>query len=368
MAEKDTVISMCYVFDRACKTHHWDNAISQIGNKSANDFATLSRQAVCANWRSDHRVSVDREEAMLSRAEFRGSPDGDEWIEQQRKYYVNAICRPVPGPAGQPSSAYVETFNNNNNATSAGRISGNDELIHIASISSIIRRLVSGTNSRPQLMRAQFERIFDVSFPQNSRNTYSHDVLTDQITELCDVMTRRGELVIRQFAGFLIDALGDTQPPWWAGFTQEVKKHVLDKDWVGLCQSFGLSHLEAGERILLWRYPVKQAGALYRPTVVEANSHAFHFPSPPTSRFGLTMPLNPLQWRAIGEVVHRPLELQAAAQYCTGEIGILEESTIMEHHRQLTELRDRHRQELLRVRSDDNDLNWVRRTQQQPWP
>ena len=75
MAEKDTkdtVVSMCYVFDRACKTHHWDNAISQIGNKSANDFATLSRQAVCANWRSDHRVSVDREEAS-----FRARNSGD---------------------------------------------------------------------------------------------------------------------------------------------------------------------------------------------------------------------------------------------------------------------------------------------------
>ena len=119
--------------------------------------------------------------------------------------------------------------------------------------------------------------------------------------------------------GWLADAMGDSEPPWWAAFAEEVNPFLESEDAAGLCAALGLGDRDDGDWLLVWRYPVKNAGPLYRPTVAEAYVSPFHFPSFPDHPWGITMPLDPVM-AGCREVLHPPLRGAAAI---AGSIGKL---------------------------------------------
>jgi hypothetical protein len=153
-----------------------------------------------------------------------------------------------------------------------------------------------------------------------------------------------GEEAIQTAMRILGDALGGTEPPWWACFAEEVQDRIDVGDAAGLCSALGLGHRWAGEWLAVWCYSVADAGQLYRPTVAEAHDSPFHYPSPPEYGLGITMPLDPTR-STCREVLHPPLRGRLAEANCTGKLLFLESFTPLEDNR-LKELRRLHRARL----------------------
>jgi hypothetical protein len=101
---------------------------------------------------------------------------------------------------------------------------------------------------------------------------------------------------------------------------------------------------------VVWVYPVRAAGPLYRPTVLEANDSPYHFPSPPGLEHGVTMPLR-TDLPACREVIHPPLRGRSVVELCTGRLLSLDAAEELEgagEYDVLRGLRERHRQRLRR--------------------
>ncbi len=137
-------------------------------------------------------------------------------------------------------------------------------------------------------------------------------------------------------------------------------------DWTGVCQALGVGHLEATEWLIIWRY---EAGEVYlqypdvpfhRPTVVEASDNPFHFPSPPSYAYGITMPLALDQRGAFREVLHPPLSAQATTEACRYPLVQLASSPIDDHGR-IRELRRGHRRRLARDHPRPEATGWLDR-------
>lgn len=127
-----------------------------------------------------------------------------------------------------------------------------------------------------------------------------------------------------------------------------------------------MGHLDGGEWILVWRYEVRviyelAAGVgVYRPTVIEANNSAFHFPSPPGYRYGITMILSDPGRGACREVIHPPLKGQTAGEACTGTLLQLAAPPLSGYDR-LEPLRVRHRKHLKSVYPKPETTDWLER-------
>lgn len=100
-------------------------------------------------------------------------------------------------------------------------------------------------------------------------------------------------------------------------------------------------------------------GILYRPTVVESCKCAFHFPSPPSSVYGIVMPLGEPQDAAYREVIHPPLITpEAFASVCSIKLGKITDPSLQAHDR-IGALRSDHRQRLQREFTKPEDLSWL---------
>lgn len=167
---------------------------------------------------------------------------------------------------------------------------------------------------------------------------------------------------IKEMAGLLCDSTVNNKPYWWACFAEELAPYIRGSDWATLCKALGLGHFEEGEWILVWQYEVGHTGGVYKPTVIEAYTTPYHYPSPPSSQCGVAMPLSP-GLPICREVIHPPLSGSLAVEACTGELHKIQgyPSENDSFYTNITEIRSNHRSSLEAEFDEQNDQDWFKR-------
>ncbi len=295
-----------WIFDRLRTAHQWQEAFDELSSGP-----DLAKRFIVTNWRMDHRVSEDREGGDLATPAFAVATTigGTSWWKARDRYFREEICSSNPMP-----SAYLRSTNR---ANLAARLPTFDRLVHVGSLNRSLSRALRGS------------RAADVEIALASllgRGPSSRPVRSSgigwpgaQVRRLAEDLQSLGEGAIRQVAGLLSDALGDSQPPWWACFSEEIQALLDADDVASIRAALGLGHMDAGEWLLVWQYFVGDVEPVYQPTVVEANDSPYHFPSPPGYGVGITMPLDPVM-PACREVIHRPLRGTTAVERSTGKL------------------------------------------------
>ena len=346
------------VFDRlAAPDHPWSKAMSDL--EMVDD---IGRKALCRNRRMDYRVSGSREQHMLDASSSSGQLDGEDLLKQWSDYFKSAICLPTDATGGGYRAAYLELHNETNRIVN--RSMPFDLLIHVGSLNRILWRLATSEFDSPLAFDMDFEQITGCAMPKrNQEDTYKdRTIFNAGVGSVAENLIGQDGRAIKEMAGLLCDALGNRQPPWWACFAEEVAPYIQSGDWAGLCKSLGLGHFAENEWILIWQYEVVSAGDLFRPTVVESNDSPFHYPSPPSSRYGVTMPLGhgfPL----CREVIHPPLSGTSATDACTGELYKIDGFSVEQDGfiNDIPKFRLNHTDRLENEFTSANDQDWIDR-------
>jgi hypothetical protein len=330
-----------YVFDRSRSSHHWESVLNLPGGGPTDE-------AVLESWRMDPRVHEDREAAVLALDHFRSPPRTfADWKGQ-----VEVHHRSLGWQVFREST-------NRNNWIPRGSLPPDEELVHVVSFGRLIGFLLTNR-------RAEFELAWTFNFPRLPTLPHPRDQdYLDRIWNIAGELNAQGLPEVQRMAGFLADTLGLHEPPWWAGFAAELGSFFRDEDWLGLSRVLGLGHLEAGETLLVFCYPVNDAltaaGAqLLRPTVIEAATYPCHFPSPASASYGFTMPLELGTTRYCRELIHPPLKGSLAAGACARPLVRLV-SRVMPDYDRLPDLRAQQRLRLEREWSDLDTQEWLRR-------
>lgn len=263
MADTPTdLATLPLVFDRRRAKHGWLRAFSELETRDD------GWQHVVESWRMDHRVSPAREEEMLAAAELAGEPDGETWLVQRRRYFERALCRPSWPEPGGVRAVYLEP-SNDGNALPQRLIPPHEQLIHAASLNAILWRLSSAELPGALDLKLRFEELTDRPFPERplGGGFYDRAGFDAQVDEIATAVNARGADAIQGLGGALCEALGESQPPWWASFAQELMRYLQAEDWTGLCQALGMGHLEAGAWLIVWRYEVAVPARRYARTL-----------------------------------------------------------------------------------------------------
>ncbi len=315
MDSTDSVVSLSYLFDRPRNDHPWLDALSELDRSPV-----IGEQQVTANWRMDHRVDPSREDVLLAPGGFPAitGPGGEPFREARSKYSEQFLCRPAAGTgSGSEPPAYLAAANLGNRIP-ADRVPPDHNLLHLASLNALLRRAFSGGYAASRL-RKEIRASIGRPLPEKI------DAAT--MDRIATSFQSAGEESVRRLAGLISDALGSTEPHWWAAFAYEVEEHIQGEDWTEAAIRLGLGHLQTGDWLLAWRYLPQTVGPLYRPTVLETADNSYHFPSPPDYGYGITMPLaegRPL----VRELVHAPLKGALCAEACIGRLGRIAQSPV----------------------------------------
>jgi hypothetical protein len=289
-----------YLFDRACGTHPWLAALNALQAGRASGHAALAQ-----NWRMDGRVDAAREQHLAATGCFPDDAGGKGFQAAIWEYFRHYQCHPASGPS---CAGYADIPNRGNLIPFEEQPARSHRLLHIGSLGRLINLVLSGLPGKEGFLRAWSTltgyRPIAESTPGN-------------IDRLVSTLQNKGGGAIRQFALVLSDALGDTEPHWWAAFSHEIGALENNRDWTQAVQKTGQGHIEQGEWLIAWRYSPELVGRLYRPSVAEAGDYAFHFPSPPLAPYGITMPLAP-GLPAVRELIHAPLKGENGADACIG--------------------------------------------------
>lgn len=324
------------LFDRERDHHHWQEAFREMRRPDVD-----RRWVIATNWQMDHRVLAERETGDLDACgHFAAVGNADDWWEARERYFLEEICRPGDAAGTDKTSAYGRPANSGNRITH--RIAGFDKLVHVGSFNALLRR--AARSDRAADVETTMRRLTGQGLPSRDLGA-ARDPFSAQVSTLARALTAQGPEALRQVAGLLVDSLGEEEPPWWAGFAEEIHSALDSRSATALCTALGLGHRVPGDWLIVWIYPIDEAGTLYRPTAVEANDSPYHFPSPPGHIVGVTMPLDP-RLAACREVLHRPLRGPAAGEYCTGELLLLESLPLLRDNKALADLRTQHRARL----------------------
>ncbi len=364
MAPVTPIPNVPYVFDRRRTQHPWHQALDDL-------VADPTRRFVAANWRMDHRVAPAREDNLLAAPEFTSPLHGEDWWQGCGNYFQRALCQPTRlGPAGR-RSVYLEPPNASN-VIPRGRIPGHEQLIHVGSLNAMLWRLASAQHPAVGL-KLRFPDVTGRSLPTRPAGAAasSWSAFGAEVDAVAEAVNGRDLAVVKELAALLTEALGETQPPWWAGFAQELAPLVDAGDATGLGRALGLGHLDTGEWLFVWRYEValvyqsEPEAELYRPTAIEANDNPCHYPSPPSYGYGITMDLGSPRPGACREVIHPPLRGRLAADACVAELCRVASAPLVDHN-QLSDLRTEHRRCLERDHPRPEDTGWIERHRSLP--
>jgi hypothetical protein len=341
------------IFDRARSSHAWQKAFAEMRNPISD-----RRWAVVSNWAMDHRVSAERESADLEASgHFKAVADAKTWWRAREIYFREEICQPAYSTSpGARISAYLGPFNREN--LIQAEVAAFDQLIHVGSLNAMLRRISRGRSAGD--VDAALRSLTAQGLPARQTGVAGSGSLGAGVSDLANALSSRGSEVVRQAAGILAEAMGDSEPPWWAGFAEEIESSLAQRNAGAACAALGLGHRTAGEWLLVWRYPVSAALPIYRPTAIEANDSPYHFPSPPDHPWGITMPLA-AEIPACREVLHPPLRGSAAIDYSTGELLLLEDIPTFGDNDSLAALRGEHRRRLIREFSSPGLSSWLDR-------
>jgi|GEM_PF-1313345 len=338
-----------YIFDRRRHAHPWEAELARLHSS-----AVPGAPALAANWRMDARVDDARENQLTESPLFPSTTVSTDFCKAVTDYFAYHQCRQV---GATPEPDYASAANSSNLIPVAQRPSRNHFLLHIASINRLLTIILRAANPN----RADFQI-------QLSRLTGERPLTSAtfrEVDRLADSLTAMGPDTVKRFARITSDALGENEPFWWAAFAHEIGNFAATEDWTEAARTLGLGHLETGERLIAWRYSPELLAGLYRPTVAEARDSGFHFPSPPGSDYGITMPLTDAAV-AVKELLHAPLKSDLSFAYCTGTIGKIENppaplNAVSDISRWFSERRSGHRAYLGRQFLSDGAQNWLRR-------
>jgi hypothetical protein len=254
---------LAFIFDRDGSSHPWERALRELGR------GDVRRRSLAESWRMDHRVSAEREaEDLLAGGYFTEGCDAEDWLRALRHYFQARLCQSW-NPSGNLRSAYLYPFNALNRVTEVAPF---DRLCHVGSLQAIVGRVLSGGFLADVAM--DFADEVGLAFPETSAD----------IDHFAMALDGCGEEEVRKAVRILLGGLGETEPPWWACFAEEVQALLAAGEAAGVCSALGLGHRWQGEWLVVWNYPISDAGPLYRPTVAEARDSPFHYPSPPRVR------------------------------------------------------------------------------------
>jgi len=329
-----------WIFDRQHPDHPWRIALTELRGSGDPSQAALGQ-----NWQMDHRVTESREKRLHTSGEFGKSPNGGRWQEGVRRYFDRHLCTPWKGHPSDQASNQVNRLRTN--------VVDFDELVHVKGLRASLRLIF-------RLGRAQGS--FADDFLELTGYEFPSRINAPWIDEVAGSLRERGPEVVKVFAASVTRTLGETQPPWWAAFGEEIASLVENRHGTELASALGLAHLGRRDWLLVWRYPVRDVGTLYRPTVVEARDSAFHFPSPPDHPLGVCMPLTrdlPL----CAEVIHRPLLPEIAQARCTGDLLLCteQEEETSRMYNDLEECRSNHVQRLRAEFTSAAQKAWIDR-------
>lgn len=290
---------------------------------------------------------------------LRGVRHLDEWWQRRCRYFNDEICQ-SSNPEIDGCSAYLRSRNLSNRIV---RVPGFERLVHVGSLNATLLWLSWSPHWSD--VRRKLRHESGVRLSDRPPGMLDGVWLDRQLDAVVQGLHTRGEDTIRRVAGFLADASGESEPPWWAGFSDEVQEVLSSGTAADLCIALGLGHRRPGEWLLVWEYEVEHVEPLFRPTVLEANDSAYHYPSPPSSVFGITMPLRPGA-RACREVLHRPLRGDQAVDLCTGRLLQVEDFFSPYDSKALAALRSFHGRHLLRESPRGGSGSWFRRHELYP--
>lgn len=338
-----------FIFDRRRHDHPWETALSRLQTCNIPGMPALA-----ANWRMDCHVDNIRENHLINSGCFPSTTNTTEFSKSVSDYFAYYQClqagaTPEPGYAGAENGANLIPYGQRPNR--------NHYLLHLASINRLLKYVLRASNPN----RADFQ----IQLARLSGERPLSNAVFSEVDKLADILNTKGPDTVKKFARIVSDALGSTEPHWWAAFAHEVRNFASTEDWTDTVRVLGLGDFEPGERLLAWRYSPELAGSLFRPTVAEARDSGFYFPSPPDSYYGITMPLS-RGMAAVKELVHAPLKGDACYDSCTGSIGKIENQpvTVIDvSHFSLwfEERRKSHRSYLLHRHPDNSAQNWLGR-------
>lgn len=306
-----TLDSNSYLFDRRRTDHPWLDALNSLEKSVAPGHAPLAK-----NWRMDPRVDTVREEHIERSGCFPTTGGTLAFESAVQHYFIHFQCR---SPSVSPCAAYVEAANDGNIIPVDERPSRNHHLLHLASMNRLLKFIYRGGNENLADFQVALRRLTGQRIPADINNA--------AVDKLADVLQSKGEEAVKKFARMISDTLGNSEPLWWAAFAHEIGDLSNITDWSDAVRKTGLGHLEFGERLIAWRYSPEIAGRLYRPSVAEAGANGFHFPSPPMTSYGITMPLM-AGMPAVRELIHPPLKNEISEEACTGCIGKIEQNPV----------------------------------------
>ena len=308
----DELSTYPYLFDRRRSSHDWLESLGELGRDNEPE-----NKALAQNWRMDHRVCADYEKGMMQSGFFPQLDSPQDFMQSIRGYFREYLCTSGTSRATMP--AYLMAANERNRIPN-DTLSPNQTLLHIASLSTLLRRTVGEYD----VQEAVYQLIG--VYPSGQQN-----LSQDEVNQIALALMESGSDRVQEFAGVISDQMGPTEPHWWAAFSFEVDHYLEDEDWTDAVRVLGLGQYDEGEWLMAWRYSPVVAGPLYRPTVVEANSSGYHFPSPPREPLGVAMPLE-AGLAAVKEVIHSPLKGDANVAACIGRLGRVGKPVVEDQH------------------------------------
>jgi hypothetical protein len=338
-----------YIFDRRRSSHPWEQAIDRLQSSAVPGHPELA-----ANWRMDFRVDDSRENQLVGSGCFPSAAYSPDFVKAVSDYFSYHQCRHAGVTSGPD---YASTENSVNLIPVSERPARNHYLLHFASLKSLLQFVLRASNPN----RVDFQ----IQLSDLTGERPIATAATAEVDRLADTLNAIGTDAVKSFARIVSDALGENEPLWWAAFAHEVRNFSATEDWTAAVRVLGLGHFEVGERLLAWRYSPEKAGRLFRPTVAEARDNGFHFPSPPMTAYGITMPLSD-GLVAVRELVHSPIKGDACFDACTGMIGRIVSLPVpvadLSHFgRWYGERRTKHRAYLLRHNPSNITQNWLTR-------
>ncbi len=355
--EAENITNM--VFDRnAAAGHQWDGALNDLEASDGHDDVALHD-----NCRMDHRVSIERERNVLNSPGLTRDIDGSGLKAFWMNYGKPLNPKPFGSTLKTDEHACFDPLNRNNIITNGP--AGFDQLVHVDSFNRLLKFAARNhLFTDPNIFEDEFAKISNCDL--TLRNLGSHlpdnNIFNANVDKLATELNGQGNDVVRNTVLLLRRTLREYKPFWWACFAEEVAGYIQEKDWAQLCLALGLGHFEEEEWILIWRYNVADAGQLYRPTMLETRASPYHYPSPPSSDYGVAMPLN-ASLPACREIAHKALPDGVAAVARVGELVQIKDFA-GEKHQQFNELpktRRAHNNRLKREFTETEDNEWFER-------
>jgi hypothetical protein len=323
------VQSLSRLFDRVIKANHPWYSLHSSGAQSASPIHT---QAFHANLSMDNRVSLNAETQLLSKL-----PLNTDLARSVGSFFVANYCR---------DKSTVKFI------ASSISLPPQRKLFRLGSLTGMVSRIIKNADLRSAL-QLNLSQIYGTSRPIPDSGAVN-------MSELAELMNDGGEDNFREVIEIIHDLLGANQPFWWATFAAEVTEY--DRSPELLCDALGLGEHLNDSALLMYEYKVSDAGLIYKPTVIESNGYAFHYPMDNSADAGLTMSLSQ-HAKPCTEVLHHPLLASAAAIAVEPKVYWLNDKNrqLANQYGQLNQQRKAHRQHITKNYRSATTTAWLNR-------